>query len=67
MSAARNSPRAKAGDRVIAGRAENVARALSGPAHSASQDLLQLTQRLGWSFLVHHTDRPAEEVGARHA
>ncbi len=23
---------------------------------------MELTQRLGWSFLVHHTDRPAEEA-----
>ena len=21
-----------------------------------------MTERLGWSFIVHHTDRPAEEV-----
>ena len=25
-------------------------------------DLIDMTRRLGWSFLVHHTDRPPEEA-----
>ena len=25
-------------------------------------DLQEAARRLGWSFVVHHTDRPAEEV-----
>jgi len=25
-------------------------------------DLIELTKRLDWSFLIHHTDRPAEEA-----
>ena len=40
----------------------DLARALPGPAQAPPHRSLELTQRLGWSFLVHHTDRPPEEA-----
>ena len=50
-------------DRVIAGRAETLREQIPGPAQASPQRTrCELTQRLGWSFLVHHTDRPAEEA-----
>ena len=49
-------------DRVIAGRAENLRERYQERLKRHRTDLVELTQRLGWSFLVHHTDRPAEEV-----
>ncbi len=49
-------------DRVIAGRAENLREQYQERLRRHRRDLLELTQRLGWSFLVHHTDRPPEEA-----
>jgi uncharacterized protein (DUF58 family) len=49
-------------DRVIAGRAETLREQYQERLQRHRTDLLQLTQRLGWSFLVHHTDRPPEEA-----
>jgi uncharacterized protein (DUF58 family) len=52
----------ESGQRWLAGRAENFRdgyRALLA-AHKAA--LAALCARLGWSFLVHHTDRPAHEA-----
>jgi len=49
-------------DRVIAGRAENLREQYQERLQRHRRDLLELTQRLGWSFLVHHTDRPPEEA-----
>jgi uncharacterized protein (DUF58 family) len=49
-------------DRVIAGRAETLREQYQDRLKRHRRELLQLTQRLGWSFLVHHTDRPAEEA-----
>jgi uncharacterized protein (DUF58 family) len=48
-------------DRVIAGRAETLREQYQERLKRHRTDLLELTQRLGWSFLMHHTDRPAEE------
>jgi uncharacterized protein (DUF58 family) len=49
-------------DRVIAGRAETLREQYQERLKRHRTDLLELTQRLGWSFLVHHTDRPPEEA-----
>jgi uncharacterized protein (DUF58 family) len=49
-------------DRVIAGRAEDLRESYQERLKRHRSDLTAVTQRLGWSFLVHHTDRPPEEV-----
>jgi uncharacterized protein (DUF58 family) len=49
-------------DRVIAGRAETLRERYQERLKRHRTDLIEMTQRLGWSFVVHHTDRPAEEV-----
>jgi uncharacterized protein (DUF58 family) len=49
-------------DRVIAGRAENLRELYQERLKCHRTDLIELAQRLGWSFVVHHTDRPPEEV-----
>ena len=49
-------------DRVIAGRAETLRERYQERLTSHRNALVAETKRLNWSFLVHHTDRPAEEV-----
>jgi uncharacterized protein (DUF58 family) len=49
-------------DRVIAGRAETLRESYQERLERHRTDLAALTQRLGWSLLVHHTDRPPEEA-----
>jgi len=49
-------------DRVIAGRAETLRESYQERLKRHRTDLTALTQRLGWSLLVHHTDRPPEEA-----
>ena len=49
-------------DRVIAGRAETLRESYQERLKHHRTDLAALTQRLGWSLLVHHTDRPPEEA-----
>jgi uncharacterized protein (DUF58 family) len=49
-------------DRVIAGRAENLRERYQERLTSHRNALVAETRRFYWSFLVHHTDRPAEEV-----
>jgi uncharacterized protein (DUF58 family) len=49
-------------DRVIAGRAENLRERYRERLTIHRNALVAETRRLNWSFLVHHTDRPAEEV-----
>ncbi|HEY8299054.1 MAG TPA: DUF58 domain-containing protein, partial [Methyloceanibacter sp.] len=44
------------------GRAETLREQYQDRLKRHRRELLELTQRLGWSFLVHHTDRPAEEA-----
>jgi uncharacterized protein (DUF58 family) len=49
-------------DRVIAGRAETLREDYQERMTRHRKDLAEVVRRLGWSFVVHHTDRPAEEV-----
>ena len=49
-------------DRVIAGRAENLRERYQERLTSHRNALVAEAKRLSWSFLLHHTDRPAEEV-----
>jgi len=49
-------------DRVIAGRAETLRERYQERLKRHRKDLSDMARRLGWSFLLHHTDRPAEEV-----
>ena len=49
-------------DRVIAGRAETLRDRYQERLTSHRDALVAETKRLNWSFLLHHTDRPAEEV-----
>jgi uncharacterized protein (DUF58 family) len=49
-------------DRMIAGRAETLRERYQERLKRHRTDLAEMAQRLGWSFAVHHTDRPAEEV-----
>jgi uncharacterized protein (DUF58 family) len=50
------------GDRVIAGRAETLRTRYQARLKDHRAGLAALAKRLNWSFVVHHTDRPAEEV-----
>ncbi len=50
------------GDRMIAGRAESLRESYQERMHRHRVDLQEAARRLGWSFVVHHTDRPPEEV-----
>jgi uncharacterized protein (DUF58 family) len=50
------------GARVIAGRAETLRDDYQKRMERHRIDLSEAARRLGWSFVVHHTDRPAEEV-----
>jgi len=49
-------------DRMIAGRAENLRERYQERLKRHRTDLADMTRRLGWSFLMHHTDRPPEEA-----
>jgi uncharacterized protein (DUF58 family) len=49
-------------DRVIAGRAESLRERYHERLTVHRNALAAEARRLNWSFLVHHTDRPAEEV-----
>jgi uncharacterized protein (DUF58 family) len=49
-------------DRIIAGRAETLRDRYQERLREHRNDLMKLAQRLGWSFVVHHTDRSPEEV-----
>ncbi|MGV1013842.1 MAG: DUF58 domain-containing protein [Methyloceanibacter sp.] len=49
-------------DRVVAGRAETLREQYQERLKRHRTDLIEMAQRLGWSFAVHHTDRPPEEV-----
>ncbi len=50
------------GDRVIAGRAETLRESYKERMQAHRRSLGSMAKRLNWSFIVHHTDRPAEEV-----
>ena len=49
-------------DRMIAGRAETLREDYQARLKRHRDDLIEVTRRLGWSFLIHHTDRPPEEA-----
>ncbi|MFD0986642.1 DUF58 domain-containing protein [Methyloligella solikamskensis] len=53
---------AEGGDRVIAGRAENLREAYAERLQDHRDGLNALARRLGWSVFLHHTDRPAGEA-----
>jgi len=50
------------GARIIAGRAETLRDSYQERMRRHRTDLAEAARRLGWSFAVHHTDRPPEEV-----
>ncbi len=52
----------EAGARVIADRVEGLRDAYAEKFSAHRAAVRDLVQRFGWSFLVHHTDRPAEEA-----
>lgn len=47
---------------MIAGRAEDLRELYQKRLDRHRLDLQEAVRKLGWSFTVHHTDRPAEEV-----
>lgn len=49
------------GERWIADRTESVRDSYRAKLEAHRDGLRELTQRLGWSMMVHHTDRPASE------
>ena len=49
-------------DRMIAGRAETLREDYQERLGVIATISLEVTRRLGWSFLIHHTDRPPEEA-----
>ena len=49
------------GERWIADRAESLRERYQAKLQAHRQTLIKACQRLGWTFLVHHTDRPASE------
>lgn len=49
-------------DRVVAGRAETLRESYQERMKMHRRALAATAKRLNWSFIVHHTDRPAEEV-----
>ena len=49
-------------DRWLAERAETLQPAYVAKFKAHRAELMDMAQRLGWSFLVHHTDRPASEA-----
>jgi len=48
-------------ERWIAERAETLAPAYIEKLKAHRAELIETTKRIGWSFLLHHTDRPASE------
>jgi len=49
------------GERWIAERAETLREAYIEKLQAHRAQLREIATRLGWSFLLHHTDRPAAE------
>jgi uncharacterized protein (DUF58 family) len=50
------------GATMIAGRAEDLREKYQKRIERHRLDLQDVARQLGWSFVLHHTDRPAEEV-----
>ena len=53
------------GEKLTAGRAENLGDAYRRLYGARRQELISRCQRLGWSYTVNHTDRPASEALVR--
>ena len=49
------------GERWVADRVETLRPQYQARLEAHREDLSDAAKRLGWSFLVHHTDRPASE------
>ncbi|MEO1205565.1 MAG: DUF58 domain-containing protein [Pseudomonadota bacterium] len=47
--------------RWVADRAESLRDVYQSRLKRHREQIIELTQKLGWSFMVHHTDRPASE------
>jgi uncharacterized protein (DUF58 family) len=52
----------ESGERVLAGRAEDLRHAYGERLERHKEAIITLARRLEWSYLMHHTDRPAGEV-----
>ena len=63
----RRIPRAGGLGSVTAGRAESLARRLSEALAAHRAAMRAETDQLGWSFIIHRTDRPADRTAARAA
>jgi uncharacterized protein (DUF58 family) len=48
-------------DRMLTGRAEDLRRRYAERLQRHKEAIAEITRRLEWSYLVHHTDRPAGE------
>ncbi len=52
----------ESGDRLLAGRAEDLRNRYGERLERHKQAIADLARRLEWSYLLHHTDRPAGET-----
>lgn len=52
----------ESGERVLAGRAEDLRKAYGERLQRHKEAIVSLARRLEWSYLMHHTDRPAGEA-----
>jgi uncharacterized protein (DUF58 family) len=52
----------ESGERMIAGRAEDLRRAYQERLERHKLAIMELARRLEWSYLLHHTSRPAGEA-----
>lgn len=52
----------ESGDRLLAPRAEDLRKAYGERLHRHKQEIVGIARRLEWSYLIHHTDRPAGEA-----
>ncbi|WP_245297168.1 MULTISPECIES: DUF58 domain-containing protein [Rhodomicrobium] len=52
----------ESGERVLAGRAEDLRKAYGERLRLHKEAIVSLARRLEWSYLMHHTDRPAGEA-----
>jgi uncharacterized protein (DUF58 family) len=54
------APQESAADPWLVPRAENIRAAYQDRLRAHRQELQQITQRLGWSLILHHTDQPPQ-------
>ena len=52
----------ESGESIIVGNAESMKRSYQDELAARSVYFRQMTNRLGWSYTTHHTDRPASQV-----